>query len=53
MLVLTQAVPDRIGHGTFMHHSDAASEDIVKLVKDLKVPLGELKYFNNYSIACS
>ncbi len=44
LLVLKQAPPDRIGHGTFMHCSESMSEEVVQLVRDLKIPLGRISH---------
>lgn len=36
-----EAVPDRIGHGTFMHPNVGGTEDIVREVMDSKIPIGQ------------
>ncbi|XP_060116056.1 adenosine deaminase-like protein [Heteronotia binoei] len=37
--LLLRLPPDRIGHGTFLRSSSAASEDIVQLIRSKRVPL--------------
>lgn len=35
-----QILPDRIGHGTCLQAETGGSDDLVKFVRDSKIPLG-------------
>lgn len=40
-VLLLSSFPDRIGHGTFFHPSVGGTDEIVRIVSDRRIPMGE------------
>lgn len=41
--VLLNVIPDRIGHGTCIHPEYGGAEDLVNIVEEHSIPIGECK----------
>ena len=39
--MLLNLIPDRIGHGTCIHPENGGSEDLVNIVEEHSIPIGE------------
>lgn len=39
--VLLELIPDRIGHGTCIHPEYGGTKDLVNIVKEHSIPIGE------------
>lgn len=44
--VLLNLIPDRIGHGTCIHPENGGAEDLVNIVEEHSIPIGESNLHN-------